>query len=45
MGSSLWHTLTETKCGETVIEPDEFDMKVPDRLRMSLQRPGHRHQV
>ena len=42
MGSSLWHTLTETKCGETVIDPYKFDMKAPGRLRMSIQRPGHR---
>jgi hypothetical protein len=38
--SSPWHTLTETKCGKAV-QPDEFDMKVPHRLRMSIQRPDH----
>jgi len=41
MGSSPWHTLTETKRGEAMIGPNEFDMKAPHGLRMSIQRPGH----
>lgn len=35
------HTLTETKCGQAAIVPDEFDMKASHRLWVSIQRPGH----